>query len=84
MKLIKELNRMYTYAEIASRILARTGRRYNPNHLANVANGSRPLTDGLRYNLMQAFPDIFLQHESPAGVKIEPIGETETPAGVRQ
>lgn len=77
MKLIKALNKIYTYAEIASRILSLTGRRYNPNHLANVANGSRPLTDGLRYNLMQAFPDIFLQHESPVGVKIVPISELE-------
>lgn len=72
MNLLKRLKQQYTYAEIAETIRIRTGRSYNPHHLTNVANGSRAMTDGLRFNLMQAYPDIFLQYESLKGVTIEP------------
>lgn len=56
-----------TYQEIADRIAAASGRRYSPHHLGNVARGTVPISDGLRYNLLLAFPDLFLSSYSPNG-----------------
>lgn len=75
MNLLKRLKQQYTYAEIAEAIRLRTGRKYNRHHLTNVANGFRAMSDGLRFNLMQTYPDIFLQYESLKGVVIAPDSE---------
>jgi len=55
--LIAELNKKYSYAEIAQRIQDATGRRYHPEHIGNVRRGFRALSDSLIYNLLRAFPE---------------------------
>ena len=75
MNIVSDLNQQYTYAEIAERIRQKTGRGYHKNYLSNVSNGLKPVSDSLRYNLMQTFPDFFLKHEPSIGVIIASIGE---------
>lgn len=64
MNIVRELSQAHSYAEIAQRIKVTTGRHYSAGHIGNVARGFRAVSDSLRYNLMQAYPEFFLQAES--------------------
>lgn len=56
LKMIKHDRRM-TYDDISAAIESRTGRRYNPDYLGNVARGEVALSDGLRLHLYDTFRD---------------------------
>jgi hypothetical protein len=64
---VTELNKQYTYAQIAQRIYQTTGRRYSEGHIGNVARGSKVLSDSLMYNLTRTFPEVFLELSRHSG-----------------
>jgi hypothetical protein len=68
MNIVREIHKKYSYSDISRRIFEATGRTYSPDHLGNVARGSKALSDKLLYNLLRAFPEVlFLNSRSPIG-----------------
>ena len=64
MNIVAEINKVYTYAQIARRIEVITGRNYSEGHIGNVARGTSAINDRLMYNLERAFPEFFAKRQT--------------------
>lgn len=78
--IVRQINGLYTYAQIKSRIFETTGRTYSEAYIGNVARGFRPVNDKLLYSLERTFPEFFGQNTAIDKIDLINSAEKAEPA----